>query len=85
MAPDEYGLVELSPENVALVDGDLVFLEVRESSTRHEDNPLWPTLQVVQADAVFPVGNHWEYGGAVAARRVLEDIDAALDTLVSRR
>jgi hypothetical protein len=31
------------------------------------------------------VGNHWEYGGATAARVVLDDIGAALDDLAARR
>lgn len=82
--PDEYGTIELSAENIALVDGDVLFLEVREDATEHEQSPLWETLQVVQDDAVFVVGNHWEYGGAVAAREVLADIDEALDELAER-
>jgi iron complex transport system substrate-binding protein len=76
---DEYGTVELSAENLALLDGDLLFLEVREGSTEHEESPLWPTLEVVKAGHVVVVGNHWEFGGAVAAREVIADIDEALD------
>ena len=83
--PDEYGSLDISNENLSLVDSDLLFVEVREGSTSHSDSPLWDTLLVVQDDAVFEVGNHWEYGGAVAARVVLEDIDAALDVLAARR
>jgi len=85
VTPDEYGSIELSAENIDLVDGDLLFLEVREGSTDHEQSPLWPTLGVVQSDGVVIVGNHWEYGGAVAAREVIEDIDAALDALAEAR
>jgi ABC-type Fe3+-hydroxamate transport system substrate-binding protein len=33
--PDEYGTIELSAENLSLVDGDLLFLEVRKGSTEH--------------------------------------------------
>ncbi|MDQ2650872.1 MAG: ABC transporter substrate-binding protein [Actinomycetota bacterium] len=80
---DDYGTVELSNENIALLDGDILFLEVREDSKLHEQSPLWPTLRVVQEDHVFVVGNHWEYGGAVAARDVIADIDAALDELAA--
>lgn len=79
--PDEYGTIELSRENLDLVDADLLFLEVREESTEHEKSPLWPTLDVVRHDHVVIVGNHWEFGGAVAARRVIEDIDDALTML----
>lgn len=50
----------------------------------HEDSPLWDDLDVVENDAVFTVGNHWEFGGAVAARRVIADIGKALDTFAAR-
>jgi ABC-type Fe3+-hydroxamate transport system substrate-binding protein len=69
---DEYGTIELSPENLGLVAGDLLFVEVREGTRSYESNPLWPTLTVVQDGGVVEVGNHWEYGGAVAARVVLD-------------
>ena len=81
---DEYGSITLSPENLDLVDGDLLFVEVREGARTYEDSPLWGTLQVVQDGGVAEVGNHWEYGGAVAARVVLADIAAALDALAAR-
>lgn len=82
--PDEYGTIELSRERVDLLDGDLLFLEIREGSDIHEQSPLWEDLDVVENDAVFVVGNHWEYGGAVAARRVIADIEAALEELAAR-
>ena len=85
LTPDEFGTIELSAENLDLVDGDLLFLEVREEARGHEDSPLWPTLGVVQEGGVVVVGNHWEYGGATAARVVLDDIGAALDDLAARR
>lgn len=85
IAPDEFGSLELSDENLAVIDGDVLFVEVRSDATDHSDSPLWSTLDVVANDAVFMVGNHWEYGGAMAAREVLADIDAALDELASRR
>jgi iron complex transport system substrate-binding protein len=84
LAPDEYGTIELSSENIDLLDGDLLFLEVREGSTEHEASPLWPALSVVQEGGVVVVGNHWEFGGAVAAREVIADIDEALDALAAR-
>lgn len=84
LQPDEYGGVELSLENVHLLDGDLLFMEVREGATTYEDSPLWPTLEVVKDDGVVVVGNHWQFGGAVGARHVIEDIDAALDDLAAR-
>jgi iron complex transport system substrate-binding protein len=85
VTPDEYGTIELSAENADLVDGDLLFLEVRDGSTRHEESPLWSSLHVVTTGGVFVVGNHWEFGGAVGAREVISDIDAALTALASRR
>ena len=85
VAPDEYGTIELSVENTNLVDGDLLFLEVREDSKRHEDSPLWAGLSVVESGGVVIVGNHWEFGGAVAARQVIADIDAALDAIAAKR
>lgn len=81
---DEYGTIELSPEMLNLVDGDLLFVEVREDARPFESNPLWPTLRAVEEQRVFEVGNHWEYGGAMAARVVIADIQAALDDLASR-
>jgi iron complex transport system substrate-binding protein len=84
IAPDEYGGIDLSAENIALVDGDLLFLEVRSGATAHEESPLWRTLGVVEHDGVVLVGNHWEFGGATAARVVLDDIDRALDALAER-
>lgn len=83
--PDEYGGIELSQENLDLVDADLLFLEVRDGSTEHEKSPLWPTLEVVRNDGVVIVGNHWEFGGAVAARQVIADIDQAMGDLAARR
>jgi iron complex transport system substrate-binding protein len=82
--PDEYGTIELSAETVNLLDGDLLFLEVRSDATGHSDSPLWETLGVVQADNVITVGNHWEYGGAVAARIVIDDLRAALETYAAK-
>jgi ABC-type Fe3+-hydroxamate transport system substrate-binding protein len=81
--PDEYGTIELSPENIDLLDADILFLEVREGATTHTDSPLWETLDVVQADNVVVVGNHWEYGGAIAARKVIDDLRAALEHYAS--
>jgi iron complex transport system substrate-binding protein len=82
--PDEFGTIELSAENIALLDGDLLFLEVRQGSTEHSDSPLWDSLGVVQAGNVVIVGNHWEYGGAVAARQVIADLGAALQAYAAK-
>ena len=48
-----------------------------------EENPLWGNLSVAQKGGVVEVGNHWEYGGARAARVVLADIRAALEGLAA--
>lgn len=79
--PDEWGSIDISQENTSLLDGDLLFLEVREGSERHEESPLWDTLEVVQNDRVVVVGNHWQFGGAVGAREVLADIDETLTAI----
>lgn len=81
--PDEWGTIEVSLENTDLLESDLLFLEVREDSARHEESPLWDSLDVVQDDRVVTVGNHWEFGGAVGAREVLADIDDALSSLAA--
>lgn len=75
---DEWGSVDISQENTDLLESDLLFLEVRESSDRHESSPLWEKLAVVQNDRVVEVGNHWQVGGAVGAREILADIDETL-------
>jgi iron complex transport system substrate-binding protein len=77
--PDEWGSIEIAEENTRLLDADLLYLEVREGSTEHENSPLWPTLDVVRNGGVIIVGNHWQVGGAVGAREVIADIDASLD------
>jgi hypothetical protein len=41
-------------------------------------------LGVVRGDNVVIVGNHWEYGGAVAARDVIADLRAALETYAAK-
>jgi iron complex transport system substrate-binding protein len=84
VTPDEFGTIELSAENIDLLDGDLLFLEVREGATDHSASPLWDSLGVVQADNVVIVGNHWEYGGAVAARQVIADLGAALEAYAAK-
>ncbi len=81
---DEFGSIDISQENLDLVDGDLLFVEVREDTKTYEESPLWETLSVVQNGGVAEVGNHWEYGGAQAARVVLADIRAALEGLATR-
>ncbi|WP_019876725.1 ABC transporter substrate-binding protein [Sporichthya polymorpha] len=80
---DEYGTIELSRERVDLLECDLLFLEVRGGSTAHEESPLWDTLDVVEDGNVVIVGNHWEFGGAVAARKVIADIDHSLGKLAA--
>ena len=81
---DEWGTVEISQENTSLLDADLLFLEVREDSTQHEKSPLWKTLEVVRNDRVVIVGNQGEFGGAVGAREVIEDIDEAFTDLAGQ-
>lgn len=81
--PDEWGSIDISQENTSLLDGDLLFLEVRENSLRHEDSPLWETLDVVRSDRVVIVGNHWQFGGAVGAREVIADVDETLTAIAA--
>jgi len=49
--PNEYGSIELSAENIGLLDGDLLFLEVREGSTRHTDSPPWAPRTFSRGDS----------------------------------
>lgn len=46
------------PENTTLLDGDILFLEVREGSKKHEESPLWQTPNVMRNDRVVLVENH---------------------------
>ena len=81
---DEFGSIDISQENLDLVDGDLLFVEVREDTKTYEESPLWDALSVVQNGGVAEVGNHWEYGGAQRLAFVLADIRAALEGLAAR-
>lgn len=82
--PVEHGGVDLSLENLDVLDGDLRFMEVREGATTYEASPLWPTLEVVTNGGVVVVGNHWHFGGVVGTRHVIDDMAAALVELAAR-
>lgn len=71
-----------SPEEFALLDGDLMLLnsfgpadEVADLRAELEDAPLYPTLDVVQEDNVEEVGPHWFFHGPIAARLMLDDLE----------
>lgn len=84
---EDTGHVEISLERLAAVDGDALFLMVapgarEEASALLEQaraNPLWSTLEAVRSNAVYTVDfNVWLGSNYFAARRVLDDLRAAL-------
>lgn len=76
---DEFNTVELSAEQINLLNADILFLEQRvEDTAELEANPLYQALGAVQSGNVHFVANYWEFGGAGAALLVLADIDEAL-------
>lgn len=79
LQPDEYGSVQLSHERMAVLDADILFLELRQEKLGVlETNPLWKGLSVVKNKRYHLVGNYWEFGSAGAANDVLTDIIRAI-------
>lgn len=85
--PSEMGVVMISQETLDLADGDVIFLfgypyADDESIAQQDDylndlieNPLWQTLNAVQNDQVFRVGDYW-YRGIyyLATQHVIDDL-----------
>jgi len=80
----------ISLENIQLVDGDVIFIwtssptrELAEQSDERlqelVDDPLWGTLDAVQAGQVYEVGGHWIGSSFIAANYLLDDLSSRLD------
>lgn len=83
----------ISLESIQLVDGDVIFIwassptrELAEQSDERlqelVDDPLWGTLDAVQAGQVYEVGGHWIGSSFIAAHYLLDDLSARLDVEV---
>ena len=75
----------LSKEVLDKADGDAIFVIVgnwnNEIDTVLADlkaDPLWSTLEAVQRNAVYEVGDHWTFGGPIAANAVIDDLSRYL-------
>jgi iron complex transport system substrate-binding protein len=83
---DEF-MIEISQEQINLMDGDVIFLSVygdpiETELDRFTDSPLWQTLGAVQSGSVYRVSDdHWFLGiGFIGANHVLDDILISLST-----
>ena len=80
--------VELSLENLADLDADVLFWQVRQDDKGARDtaalavvekNPLWPTLPAVKTGEVHQVDNRpWYFPTILSAEQMLTDISSAL-------
>lgn len=76
----------LSQENLALVDGDWLFMATlnhdgREALAAAEQSPAFSRLEVVRQQRVFPVdGQNWTSAtGPLAAHAILDDVEGVLE------
>lgn len=79
----ERNFVEISPEQIGMVDGDVIFTAVfgpPEATGRADAEQLWGTLPAVQAGRVFEVSDDvWMLAiGPTGANLVLDDIERLL-------
>ena len=76
---------EISTENIEMSDGDVVFLwttstteqiaaQAEERLQALRDDPIWGTLNAVQAGAVYEVEGYWIGSGFIAAHYMLDDL-----------
>ncbi|MFN3217368.1 MAG: iron-siderophore ABC transporter substrate-binding protein [Acidimicrobiales bacterium] len=76
--PEGRAFVEVSPERVDLLNGDLIVLlgtDAEDSIASLRDNPLWRQLDAVQAGAVYEVdGAAWFTGNVLALETIVDDI-----------
>ena len=81
--------VELSFENLADLDADVLFWQVRQKDDDGtpdtgaldvvEDSPLWSSRPAVKADEVHHVDNRpWYFPTILSAGQILDDVEAAL-------
>jgi iron complex transport system substrate-binding protein len=76
--PEGRAFVEVSPERVDLLDGDLIVLfgtDAQDSLTRLQTNPLWEQLDAVQAGEVHEVdAAAWFAGSVLAVEAIITDM-----------
>ncbi|MBW4653079.1 MAG: iron-siderophore ABC transporter substrate-binding protein [Kaiparowitsia implicata GSE-PSE-MK54-09C] len=70
---------EISQEQLALADGDVIFAmtigsDEVDALAELMDTPLWQQLQAVRNDRLYPVGDHWLGPGLLSAQAVLDDL-----------
>ncbi|MEM1334799.1 MAG: ABC transporter substrate-binding protein [Actinomycetota bacterium] len=85
-APDDGSpFVNVSPERYDLLGGDLILLfgtDADDSIAALEANPLWNSLEAVQAGLVFRVApDPWFAGSVLAVEYIVDDIVAILQEL----
>jgi iron complex transport system substrate-binding protein len=76
--PEGRAFVEVSPEQVDLLNGDVIVLlgtDADDSIAALRDNPLWLELDAVRAGAVFEVdGSAWFTGNVIAIETIIDDV-----------
>jgi iron complex transport system substrate-binding protein len=76
--PEGRAFVEVSPERVDLLDGDIIILfgtDAEDTLAQLRQNPLWEQLRAVQNDAVYEVdAEAWFTGNAIAVETIVADI-----------
>lgn len=78
---DDRYQIEISPEKIPNLDGDVLFLfaidddQGEETWTRMENHPLWQQLEVVQRNRVYQVDfRTWRMRNILAAQGVIDDL-----------
>lgn len=87
---DEFAILGVSLEQAALMDGDIMFVTVYGDPAdteieRFRSDPVWSTLNVVQAGNVHQVQDaYWIVGtGIIAASLVIDDLETYLPSVGS--
>lgn len=74
---------EISKENWALMDADVIFVIASGNEASHtlnqmKQDPLWSQLKAVQTQQVYEVPDYWVGVGILAAHRVIDDLERLL-------
>lgn len=76
--PEGRAFVEVSPERVDLLAGDLIVVfgtDAEDTIEQLQDNPLWLQLEAVQAGRVHPVDDAaWFTGSALAVEVIVDEM-----------
>jgi iron complex transport system substrate-binding protein len=75
--------VQISREKLAAADGDVIFVwnlgeEAQTKLAQLKQDPLWSTLNAVQAGKVYEVPPYWIGSGPIAANNILNDLTTYL-------